>query len=165
MPFRPPAARDAEHFPPYVVRTNWSALYIGLLYLIVLVLPWGLTVHFSRGAGHGDPIDDARTVANLTRWTTAVDVLSVLSALVALPAIYALLARAAVVYSQRTSVKRTRIFNVRQLFSLADRRFVRDSWRSKESGGTKLAAFGAGLIALGESFPLVGRFRWQLEHR
>jgi len=147
MPFRPPAARDAEHLPPQVVRTNWSALYIGLSYLIVLVLPWGLTVHFSRVAE--GLIDDAGKVANLAQWTTAVDVLSVLCALVALPVIYALLARAAVVYSQRTSVKRTRIFNVRQLFSLADRRFVRDSWRSKESGGTKLAAFGAGLIALG----------------
>ena len=129
-----PPKRRLDH----VVRTNTSALYLGLLYMTILVIPWALTAHYSG------------TTTATTDVKAVVDVLSVLSALATMPLLYALLARAAVVYTQRTRPNKQTPLNVRQLFSLADRRFVRDSWRGRADGGTKLAVFGTGIIILGK---------------
>lgn len=75
------------------------------------------------------------------------DALNFIAALAALPVIYALLARAAVVFSQRT--KRNKTLSVRQLFALADRRFMRSFYRH-DKDATSLAALGTALIVLGE---------------
>lgn len=80
-----------------------------------------------------------------------IDVLNFIAALAAMPAIYALLARAAVVFSQRTS--RGKTLSVRQLLALADRKFLRYGSRSNNGvGSTLLAQLGSVLILLGISF-------------
>jgi len=142
-----------------VVKTQvYRVLDMALFCILLIVVPWAITI---LAANKPRPADgsyaastysnsknfDAKDAAEVNRLTIAANILTVFSALVTLPVIYALLARAAVVYSQRTGAKQS--LNVRQLFSLADRRFVRDSWSYAKNGGTGLARLGALLIALG----------------
>jgi len=148
-----------------VVKTQvYRVLDMALFCILLIVVPWAITI---LAANKPRPADgsyaastysnsknfDAKDAAEVNRLTIAANILTVFSALVTLPVIYALLARAAVVYSQRTGAKQS--LNVRQLFSLADRRFVRDSWSYAKNGGTGLARLGALLIALAFATPIV----------
>jgi hypothetical protein len=75
-----------------------------------------------------------------------IDALNLIAAVAALPAIYALLARAAVVFSQRTNNRKT--LNARQLFALADRNFVRYGLTETSGAESFFFFLGAALILL-----------------
>lgn len=104
------------------------------LYLLFLIVPWVLTCYQARRPflltklwnrptydleAHGIRQIDADLA---TRFADALEVLSYLAPLIALPAIYEILSRAVVVYTLRTG--KSKQLNARQLFSLADRKFI-----------------------------------------
>jgi small-conductance mechanosensitive channel len=159
-----------DKLQPALLRRSKKAALIAITYLTLLVVPWiltcvlaGKTIRQSRdNSGALSPAD----AASRHQLAYLIDVLNLMAALAALPTMYALLARAAVVFSQRTDLKKT--LNVKQLFALADRRFLtlRHSGSKMDKGGTSLAAVGAVLIVLGESLTFLPRgastYRWQL---
>ena len=102
---------------------------------------------------YDDPRFNAWHAARVEGFTRTANVLHGIAAVIALPVMYALLARAAVVYSQRTNAKQT--LNVRQLFALADGNFLRAVGRKPEHGGTMLANLGAVLIVLAAVTPIL----------
>ncbi|KAK3332609.1 hypothetical protein B0T19DRAFT_107715 [Cercophora scortea] len=151
--------------PSAPIRYHAAPACIALLYLTSLLVPWGLTcklgfnvitpgqniqsedVNISGAATQKDQTNSASRTRSLMY---AIDASNYVSALASLPAIYALLARAAVVVTQRTKPSRT--LNVRQLFDLADRNFLRHMLGSSRSG-TWLTWFGAALIILAVALP------------
>lgn len=95
-------------------------LVLAVFYVALLIVPWALTcriatqpafiIHvYSRGGRYYVQYG----------WVIAIKVLNSLAAVLSLPILSALLARAAVVFSQRRRPAQT--LNVRQLFALADR--------------------------------------------
>ncbi|KAK3695740.1 hypothetical protein B0T22DRAFT_438693 [Podospora appendiculata] len=123
---------------PAVLRYRRTSVIIAVLYLAVLIIPWILTCAFGRLK----PVDELKSILPYRaiddgRWTIAVAVLNAVAMLASLPAIYSLLARAAVVTSQRRRDGQS--LNARQLFGLADGGFLvgmvndhpRDSARSR----------------------------------
>lgn len=149
---------------PALLRRRPNAALIAIAYLAVLLTPWivtcvlgSRTVWQSDNRSHSGALSSG-TAASLHRVAYLVEVLNAVAALAAVPVIYALLARAAVVFSQRTDIKKT--LSVRQLFALADRRFL-SLWprgpATAGKAGTRLAAAGAVLVLLGELFPRAPR--------
>ncbi|KAK4157427.1 hypothetical protein C8A00DRAFT_11766 [Chaetomidium leptoderma] len=147
---------------PAALQYRKTPALIATAYLVVLIVPWILTcVLSSRAIRQSD--DDSGAVAtpelagHLHRLAFLIDVLNVIAALAALPVIYALLARAAVVFSQRTN--RAKTLNVRQLFGLADRRFLRrylagnDNLARGDRARTSLNLLGCLLILLALILP------------
>ncbi|KXX74694.1 hypothetical protein MMYC01_207956 [Madurella mycetomatis] len=135
---------------PAALRYRKTPALIAAAYLAVLVAPWILTCVLSsrtiRQSRDNSGAIRPETAQTLHRVAFLIDVLNFIAALAALPVIYALLARAAVVFSQRTN--RGKTLNVRQLFALADRQFLRRGLSGKFGGGTSLALLGAMLLLL-----------------
>ena len=147
-----------------VVGKHRSSIIIAISYLTVLLVPWILTALLSRRPIFSGPTTyeynpDTRTAQRqfsdydairVNQTMAAIRVLNWVAALASMPALYALLARAAVVYSQRTACSKGQSLNVLQLFSLADGRFLGDVHRSREGGRTGLGVVAAGVVLFGE---------------
>ncbi|KAK3682813.1 hypothetical protein B0T22DRAFT_444980 [Podospora appendiculata] len=137
------------------IRYHPAPACIALLYLLSLLIPWGLTCKLwfnvitpgqqSEDVNISGAIlyDQTDSISHTRSLMYAIDAFNFASALASMPVIYALLARAAVVVSQRT--KPSRKLNVRQLFNLADRKFLR---ATLGGSGTWLTWPGAALIIL-----------------
>ncbi|KAK3331486.1 hypothetical protein B0H66DRAFT_546641 [Apodospora peruviana] len=142
-----------------VAKYRRSHGFVVLLYLCLLIIPWlltciqssspfRLTVPLSHRIYKYD-VDELGIqpwdATWATNWTYALEVLTVFAAVVALPVIYMLLSRAAVVFTLRT--RATKKVSARQLFSLADGRYLQHGLRP-DSEATWLTRFGAGLILI-----------------
>lgn len=103
------------------------SLWISTLYLPLLIIPWTITcLMMFRPVGmssYGDHVgtdvysdEDARAIG---RWLTAAKVISTIATVMALPVVSALLAQAAVRYSQRR--REGLSLSLAQLFPLANR--------------------------------------------
>lgn len=122
---------------PKSLQWNGDPLFNGAWYLVLLIVPWVYICKIARGE-----------INSKMFYKELFPALNFLQALVSLPVIYYLLSRAAVVYAQRTSKRST--LNVRQLFTLADRKWFTAALVGKGRGGNKLAVAAAGLILVGE---------------
>ncbi|KAH6855474.1 hypothetical protein B0I37DRAFT_423913 [Chaetomium sp. MPI-CAGE-AT-0009] len=111
---------------PAALRYRAEPALIAIAYIAVLVTPWVLACLLSSRTVRQDEVDSGavsrETAQQLHQVSFVIDALNFVAALAALPVIYALFARAAVVFSQRTSSHKT--LNVKQLFALADRDFL-----------------------------------------
>ncbi|KAG6357093.1 hypothetical protein INS49_014970 [Diaporthe citri] len=129
-------------------------LILAVFYVALLVVPWVLTckiadqpsfiVHiYERGyeyyVQHG--------------WVIAINVLNSLAAVLSLPILSALLARAAVVFSQRRKPGQT--LSVRQLFALADRDWYNFFKVLSPVGSSALLRLGFLVLFIALSLPLV----------
>ncbi|KAK3337773.1 hypothetical protein B0T19DRAFT_413492 [Cercophora scortea] len=133
---------------PAVLRYRRTPAIVAALYLAVLTTPWILTCVFGR-LKPVDPLESisAKAANDDGRWTIAVAVLNALAMLFSLPAIYALLARAVVVNSQRRRDDQT--LNARQLFGLADGRFLAGTFNDHQGSGDRSSvAFWGGMLVI-----------------
>lgn len=142
----------------HTLRCRQRSIWLLALYLQLLVVPWIATcILMLRPIGLSSYIDQQGRyspddVRNMERWLKSVDVLGKISGVLAVPVNSALLAQAAVRYSQRQ--KAIQSLSVEQLFMLTDRAWVdaillyrayrRPSMRSR------LLWFGATLVFIGE---------------
>ena len=138
------------------LRYHPLAAWIGLLYLALLIGPWiALCILRYRQVEQSSFNGlDQTAMTNLKAGVKAIEVLNWVAAIVGLPVIYALLARAAVVSSQRT--RPTQRLNAAQVYDLADGR-----WISKTVQGVNVSALtrpAALLCLLGE--PIFNRLVW-----
>ncbi|KAH6628905.1 hypothetical protein F5144DRAFT_492685 [Chaetomium tenue] len=135
---------------PAALRYRAKPALIATAYVIVLVVPWILTCVLSsrtvRQSWDNSGAIERETAGNLHRVSFLIDALNLIAAVAALPVIYALLARAAVVLSQRTNHRKT--LNVKQLMALADRNFVRDGLAGNLGAKSFLFLLGVALVPL-----------------
>jgi hypothetical protein len=100
------------------------AIILLVVYIPLILVPWILTcviaVHPLHASTYFDqegiPLKDVERMRN---WATAINVLMSIASLITIPIISALLAQAAVVFTQRRSSEQA--LNIKHLFSLADR--------------------------------------------
>lgn len=143
------------------LRYRKRSICVSALYLPLLVIPWILTCVMMfrpvRKPSYADHIGtDAYTdedAQEMGRWLTAAKVMSTIATVIALPVISALLAHAAVRYSQRRREGQT--LNLAQLFSLASRGWadIPLLWRTLDPDdrtGSPLLLFGALLVLISE---------------
>lgn len=140
--------------PPRLAALRYRAkpALIATAYVIVLVVPWILTCVLSsrtvRQSWDNSGAVERETAENLHRVSFLIDALNLIAAVAALPVIYALLARAAVVFSQRTDNRKT--LNLKELMALADRNFVRDGFLGRIGAKSSLFLLGVALVLLGK---------------
>lgn len=110
-------------------RQSVFPLLLGVLYLVLLLAPWVLTCVLAQNPNmlgwsskHDVHSPTSKFYVDYSV-VTAIEVLDAVAVVVSLPVLSALLARAAVVFSQRRNKKRgaPQKLTVRQLFALADR--------------------------------------------
>jgi hypothetical protein len=143
-PFACPRGDDA----PETLRYHLRAFWLLCLYIPLVTLPWIMTVFLSRRPFGHDSYAKHQGFSEpeiflVKNWVTAINVLNSIANMVTVPILSALLAQAAVVYTQRRSPSQQLI--VRHLFALADRgwsdiRILFGSWLWEEpgSGATRL---------------------------
>ncbi|PLN80726.1 hypothetical protein BDW42DRAFT_201068 [Aspergillus taichungensis] len=114
-----------ETTPDHDLRRRMRALWLLLLYLPVLILPWILTcIMMFRPIMKPSYINQVgkysvTDIYVMQRWNTATDILHNIASVLAVPIVSALLAYGAVIYTQRR--KASQDLNIRQMFALADR--------------------------------------------
>ncbi|TDZ39112.1 hypothetical protein C8035_v005705 [Colletotrichum spinosum] len=125
---RPLASGDvsaAERSSTLDLKYRKASIWLLAMYLPFLIVPWCLTcvmmfrpISFPAYLNQNSPVtvEDARSMES---WLTAVNILSKIGATMAIPVVSAILAHAAVVYSQRRKPSDT--LNAYQLVALADR--------------------------------------------
>lgn len=97
-----------------------STLVLAVFYIALLIVPWALTCQISTQPSFIIQVYRWKTRHYIQYgWVIAIKVLNSLAVVLSLPILSALLARAAVVFSQRRRPGQT--LSVRQLFALADR--------------------------------------------
>ena len=140
--------------PP--LRYYHGVLVIAFLYLALLTVPWALTCLLARSPRwtkiESRYITDDDYLARITKFKATFDAVRFLDGLAAvacLPVLTYLLARAAVVFSQRCRPKQS--LNARQLFALADSRFCQSA--IIDGDRTSVAIYGAVLLVLGNYIP------------
>ncbi|KAK3388485.1 hypothetical protein B0T20DRAFT_484059 [Sordaria brevicollis] len=150
-----PSPQTKKAKPALKRASAWPFLW-SLIYLALLIVPWVLTCLLNKGKFHYQDWNKKYVYHNITfgaqprdityntRLAHATDILSYIAAVASLPLIFALLARAAAVYSQRTSL--TKPLSAKQLFSLADGKLIRRL--DSSSRGSWLYYFGTCLIIL-----------------
>jgi hypothetical protein len=120
----PPKSNDVAS-SVQTLRCRQKSIWLLALYLPLLVIPWIATcILMSRPIGLPSYIDQQgryspNDVRNMGRWLKSVDVLGKISGVLAVPVNSALIAQAAVRYTQRQ--KAIQSLRVEQLFTLADR--------------------------------------------
>lgn len=137
------------------------ALLLLILYIPLIIIPWALTCVLAIRPLHISSYFDQRgilpkDVSRMRNSATAVNVLNSMGGLITIPIISALLAQAAVVFTQRRSANQA--LNVKHLFALADRGWTDiptlfGSLRWNEPGGMACKVFlwlGATLIVISE---------------
>lgn len=132
----------------YTLSYHQRAFWLLFFYIPLVALPWIMTVFLSRRPfGHESYANhqgfSGPDLATMENWVTAINVLNSIANLITIPVISALLAQAAVVYTQRVSPGQQ--LSVRHLFSLADRGWndyaiLLGSWSWEEpgSGATRM---------------------------
>lgn len=113
-----------------VARQSVVPALLALAYLAFLIVPWALTYQIARNPTCiASAIRPNILIAGVFRvkhlvfdYSTpkALPVLDAIQAIICLPVLSALLSRAAVVYSQRSTPAQRRSLSVRQVFALAD---------------------------------------------
>lgn len=133
------------------------------LYIVFLIVSWVLTCYqakepFLLTSYWTHPTHDVKLhgiqqadADHATRFTYVLDGLSYLAAVVALPVAYEIAARAAVIYTLRTTESKQ--LNVAQLFGLADRNFIGTLLHRKTQ--TVFSLFALILILLALANPIV----------
>lgn len=137
-----------------ILQQSKFPLFLALFYVSLLIIPWVFTCIIAKQPSF---------IVQLYRWDTryyvqhgwliSINVLNSLAVALALPVLSALLARAAVVFSQRRKPGQT--LSARQLFALADRGWY--SWAKVKSSWTTsaLLRFGFGLLFMAVALPVV----------
>lgn len=151
-------------------------LLIAFSYLALLITPWALTcavawnpdILAQRTMNARDPTNDFYVSYSAVQ---AIEVLDAMAAVVSLPVLSSLLARAAVVFSQRRRGGGTgshRKLTVRQLFALADRGWWNLFLVLKKSTSSLLLVLGWLLLLVAFVLPLVYvlpsmlKIKWEL---
>lgn len=103
------------------------AMWLVSFYVLVLVLPWTLTIIMMfRPIMKPSYINQrgeysVRDIWNMDRWRVATDIIDGIASVIAVPTVSALLGYGAVVYTQRRKQIGQRELNVGQMFTLADK--------------------------------------------
>lgn len=114
------AQARAQKKSQILVSQSRSTLVLAVFYIALLIVPWALTCHISTQPSFIIQVYRWKTRHYIQYgWVIAINVLNSLAVVLSLPILSALLARAAVVFSQRRRPGQT--LSVRQLFALADR--------------------------------------------
>ncbi|KAJ5827341.1 hypothetical protein N7447_004104 [Penicillium robsamsonii] len=136
-------------------------IYLLIFYALLLVIPWVLTCVLAgppaRKGGSGQPYFpqsglSAHGIYSMLSWVAAVRTLNSIAGVITIPVISALLAQAAVVYTQKRKINQT--LNLRQTFVLADRRWsdptvIVEAFRSTGSGiSSRFLWLGMALVLL-----------------
>lgn len=143
-------------------RYHRYAIFLLIVYIPLITVPWALTCVMSKrplGASsyhiqRGFIDKEMRRIEN---WTRAINVLNSISSLVTIPILSALVAQAAVVYSERHETRQD--FRLKHLVALADRGWTNPFilgktwvWKGRESIRVRnLLHFAAIVILLGKS--------------
>ncbi|KAK2757364.1 hypothetical protein FQN54_004878 [Arachnomyces sp. PD_36] len=124
----PPQVKEPQglhrHTPDRNLRYRKRALWLLLLYLPLLVLPWVFTcVMMFRPMMKRSYINQIgeyslADIYRMQHWHNAVNILDGIASVLAIPVVSALLAHGAVIYAQRR--KPDQDLNIRQMFVLAD---------------------------------------------
>jgi hypothetical protein len=149
--------------PP--LRYRRRALLLIALYFPLLLIPWIITLVIAdRPFSHDSYIKHSgfsrKEIVRVQKWVTAINVLNSIASIATIPIISALLAQAAVVYSQRRSPRQH--LSVRHLFALADRgwsdiQILVNAWRWNERGSRSVRTFlylALGIILISKSKPI-----------
>ncbi|EOA84807.1 hypothetical protein ACJQWK_07108 [Exserohilum turcicum] len=150
------------------LRYRHRALWILAFYVPLLVVPWALTCVLTyHPVGLPSYVQTVFTQSNLSTQRRVVDVLAVLNSVVSIvtiPLISALLAQAAVVFTQRRG--KTQSVSVRQTFALADAGWSNPSilleswppWKTHAAGNATQSGWsgsGSGFLWLAALFLLL----------
>lgn len=128
-------------------------LVLAVFYIALLVVPWVLTCKIADQPSFIVHIYDRGYNYYVQHgWVTAINVLNSLAAVLSLPILSALLARAAVVFSQRRKPGQT--LSVRQLFALADRDWYNFLKVLSPVGSSALLRLGFLVLFIAVSLPL-----------
>lgn len=142
------------------LRHRKRAVWLILLYLPVLILPWVFTcIMMFRPIMKGSYINQIgeysmADIYRMQRWHTATDILSGIASVLAVPTVSALLAHGAVVYTQRR--KAGQDLNIRQMFTFADKGWTDIPilwfalWNPSQKRSSRYLWFGAFLVLLGK---------------
>lgn len=129
-------------------------LVLAVFYIALLVVPWVLTCKIADQPSFLIHFYDWGHEYYVQRgWVIAINVLNSLAAVLSLPILSALLARAAVVFSQRRKPGQT--LSVRQLFALADRDWYNFFKVISPVGSSALLKLGFLVLFIAVSLPLV----------
>lgn len=144
---------------PTLFRQSIIPLLIATAYLVFLLVPWVLTCIIARNPNFILTTSsrykydvDRRYSANYTI-LTAIDALNALAVVLSLPVLSSLLARAAVVFTQRR--KENQKLTVRQLVALADRGWWNVSLVFQRWTSSLLLFFGWVLLLIAFVLPIV----------
>ncbi|KAF3770749.1 hypothetical protein M406DRAFT_349375 [Cryphonectria parasitica EP155] len=140
-------------------RQSILPLFLAAVYLAILIIPWVLTCVISRNPRflvqervHFDIDSDSFLWVNYST-LRLINALNAITAALSLPLLSILLARAAVVSSQRHGAKQR--LTVRQLFALADRGWWNPFKALRRSRSSRLQLFGSILLAVALALPIV----------
>lgn len=163
IPPRRTDSEDRSEDEPPVLEYRRHALWILTFYVPLVIVPWALTCVLDKRPvfapsyvnQHGFSIEDVR---KMRHWKTAIDVLNSIVSIVTIPVLSALLAQAAVVYTQRR--KPDQVLSIRHMFALADRGWsdisiIGKSFGWREPGAGSVRKF----ILLATSLLLIGGSR------
>lgn len=141
------AGKNVDRDP--ALRYRIRGLFLIALYFPLLLIPWAVTLVIAdRPFSHGSYIKHSgflrKDIITVEKWVVAINVLNSIASIVTIPILSALLAQAAVVYSQRRSHHQH--LSVRHLFALADRGWsdldiLYNAWRWKERGSRSVRTF------------------------
>jgi hypothetical protein len=126
---------DLENRKALPLKHRARGFWLLALYIPLFTVPWVLTCVLAHRPINASSYIDQRgftdaEVDNLRRWKNAVDVLNSIAGLITIPFLSALLAQAAVVFSQRTHGDQ--FMSLHDLFTLADRGWANPAalWRA-----------------------------------
>lgn len=126
---------------------------LAIFYIALLVVPWALMCKIAREPSFIIKLYSGRDKYHVQNgWVIAIDVLNSLATVLSLPTLSALLARAAVVFSQRR--RPGQALSVRQLFALADRDWYNLSKVISPVGSSALLRLGFLLLFISLLLPL-----------
>lgn len=129
-------------------------LVLAVFYIALLIVPWALTCKIASQPSFIIHIYDWGWEYDVQHgWVIAINVLNSLAAVLSLPILSALLARAAVVFSQRRKPGQT--LSLRQLFALADRDWYNFFKVMSPAGSSALLRLGFLVLFIAILLPLV----------
>jgi hypothetical protein len=146
-------ARSARETQTLLSQSRFP-LVLALFYVALLVVPWALTLRIATQPSFIIAVYRYGTRYYVQYgWVIAIKVLNSLAAVLSLPILSALLARAAVVFSQRRRPGQT--LSVLQLFALADRDWYNPLGVLSPAGSSALLRLGFLLLLVSLLLPLV----------
>lgn len=156
-----PSENEVTDIQHLVLRYRKRAIYLLAFYVPLLIIPWILTCLIAgppatngNDASQFSPQTD-KGLLSLLAWVGSVRVLNSLASVVTIPVTSALLAQAAVVYTQKRLIYQR--LSIRQTFALADRRWsditvLIEASRATGNGiGSRFLWWGMALVVLSEN--------------